>query len=351
LIVVALAAWVHREQKQQIEFLLATIEILKERQGKKRILLSDDQRRRLAVKAKVLSRKLLAEVSTLFSPDTILRWHRELVARKWDYSERRKSPGRLPICDEVKSLVLQMARENPTWGYDRIVGALANLNHAVSDESVGKILREQGIEPAPKRKRQSTWRTFLKAHWDVLAAVDFTTVEVWSRNGLIAFYLLFVMNLKTRRVEFAGCSCSPDTAYMRQIARNLTWADDGFLNGCRYILMDRDSKFCEAFREIIDRAGVKPVRLPPQSPNLNAHIERFMRSIKSECLDRMIFFGQRQLCRAVNEYVAHYHGERNHQGLGNQLIEPPVVAQPESGPVARRERLGGLLSFYHRRAA
>jgi transposase InsO family protein len=351
LIVAALAGWVNQQQKQQIEFLLATIEILKERQGRRRIFLNDDQRRRLAVKAKVLGRKLLAEVSTVFSPETILRWHRELVARKWDHSEKRKSPGRPPISDDVKQLVLQFSRENPTWGYDRIAGALANLHYSISDESVGNILREQGIEPAPKRTTASTWKTFLKAHWDVLAAVDFTTIEVWSRNGLITFYLLFVMNLKSRCVEFAGCSCSPDSSYMRQIARNLTWADEGFLNGCRYLLMDRDGKFCESFHEIIRQAKVSPVRLPPQSPNLNAHIERFMRSIKSECLDRMIFFSERQLCRAVGEYLAHYHCERNHQGLSNQLIEPLPKTESRSAPVVRRRRLGGLLNYYHRAAA
>ena len=226
LLSMALAAWANRKQQRQIEFLLATIEVLKEQNGKKRILLSDDQRRRLAVKAKVLGRKLLADVSTLFSPETILRWHRELVARKWDHSDKRRKLGRPPISDELQQLVLRMARENPTWGYDRIVGALQNLGHSVSDESVGNILREHGIEPAPKRCRQSTWRTFLKAHWDVLAAIDFTTIEVWTSHGLITFYLLFAIHLKTRRVTFAGCTVSPDGAWMKQIARNLTYAGE-----------------------------------------------------------------------------------------------------------------------------
>ncbi len=228
LLLMAVAGWANREQQRQIEFLLATIEVLKEHNGKKRILLSDDQRRRLAVKAKILSRKLLADVSTLFSPETILRWHRELVARKWDHSDKRRKLGRPPISDEVQQLVLRMARENPTWGYDRIVGALQNLGHSVSDESVGNILREHGIEPAPKRARTSTWRTFLKAHWDVLAAIDFTTIEVWTKHGLITFYLLFVIQLKTRRVTFAGCTVSPDTAWMKQIARNLTYTGTDF---------------------------------------------------------------------------------------------------------------------------
>lgn len=226
LVVAAVAGWVNNQQKQQIEFLLATIDVLKEQQGKKRILLNDDQRRRLAVKAKILGRKLLAEISTVFSPNTILRWHRELVAKKWDHSHKRSRVGRPPISDDVKALVLRIARENPTWGYDRIAGALANLAHSVSDESVGNILREHGIELAPKRCRQTTWRTFLKAHWDVLASIDFTTIEVWTSHGLITFYLLFAIHLKTRRVTFAGCTGSPDATWMKQIARNLTYAGE-----------------------------------------------------------------------------------------------------------------------------
>jgi len=127
------------------------------------------------------------------TPETILRWHRELVARHWDYSHRRKSAGRPPVAQEIVELVLRMAKENSTWGYDRIQGALANLGHPVSDRTVGNILKAHGIEPAPDRKRQSTWKTFLEAHWDVLASVDFTTVEVWTKTGLVTCYLLFVM--------------------------------------------------------------------------------------------------------------------------------------------------------------
>ena len=159
------AGWVHRQQQEVIDYLRTENQVLKEKLGKKRILLSDDQRRRLAVKAKVLGRKLLTEVGTLVTPDTLLRWHRMLVAKKWDYSERRKDkPGRLPVADEIQELVLRLARENPSWGYDRIQGALANLGHDISDTTVANILKEHGIEPAPERKRQTTWKTFIKAH-------------------------------------------------------------------------------------------------------------------------------------------------------------------------------------------
>src|SRR6266446_6696650 len=323
LLLVILAGWVHRQQQEVIDYLRTENQVLKEKLGKRRILLSDDQRRRLAVKAKVLGRKLLAEVGTLFTPDTLLRWHRLLVAKKWDYSQRRTpTQGRPPLDEQTRNLVLRLARENPTWGYERIQGALANLGHAISDSSVANILKEHGIEPAPERKRHTTWKTFLKAHWDVLAAIDFTTVEVWGKNGLVTLYLLFVMHLATRRVHFAGCTTNPDELWMKQIGRNLTGAEDAFLQGKRYVLMDRDMKFCAAFRKTLEGAGVEPVLLPPRSPNLNAHLERFHRSLREECLDRMILFGEESIRKAVREYLAHFHRERNHQGLANRLLQP-----------------------------
>ena len=184
--------------------------MLKEKLGKKRILLNDDQRRRLAVQGKILGRKRLEEVGTLFTPDTILRWHRRLIAKKWDYSDKRKNVGRPRIRQAIVDLILRFATENPTWEFDRIQGALANVGYHISDTTVGNVLKQHGIEPAPGRKRTTTWKTFIKSHWDVLAAIDFTTIEVWTKGGLVTFYLLFVMELKTRRVHFAGCTPSPD---------------------------------------------------------------------------------------------------------------------------------------------
>src|SRR5262249_44467736 len=161
-----------------------------EKLGPRRICLNDDQRRRLAEKGKVLGRKLLAAVGCLFTPDTILRWHRLLSAQKWDYSQRRQKPtGRPPVAQEAQELVLRLAAENPGWGHDRVQGALANLGHILSDRTVANILKRHGIEPAPQRKRQTGWSTFLKAHWEVLTAIDFTTVEVWTKNGLVTFHL------------------------------------------------------------------------------------------------------------------------------------------------------------------
>jgi len=346
-----LVGWVHRQQQQAIEYLLTENQVLKEKLGKKRILLDDNQRRRLAVKGKLLGRKAIQQIATIVTPDTILRWHRQLVAKKWDYSKRRKSVGRPRNRQVIVDLILRFAKENPTWGYDRIQGALANVGYHISDTTVGNVLKQHGIEPAPNRKRQTTWRTFIKAHWDVLASVDFTTIEVWTKGGLVTFYLLFVMELKTRRVHFAGCTTSPNESWMKQVTRELTNCEDGFLNGKRYLIMDRDTKFCQVFRDILNAEGIESVRLPARSPNLNSHLESFFGSLKSECFGRMIFFGENSLRRAVNSYLVHYHAERNHQGLDNGVIDSGKEIGAVTGKIECRKRLGGLLKYYYHDAA
>jgi putative transposase len=343
---------VNQRQQQIIEFQNAQIETLLKKLGKKRLLLNDDQRRLLAVKAHAIGRKALLELTTILTPDTILRWHRQLVAKKWDHSDRRKSTvGRPRVRQVIVDLVLKFAQENSTWGYDRIQGALANGGYHITDTTVGNILNANGIEPAPDRQRSMSWSAFLKAHWDVMAAIDFTTVEVWTKGGLTTFYLLFAMELNTRRVHFVGCATNPKQAWMKQAARELTACGDGFLNGKRFVIMDRDTTFCESFRSLLEDAGVEPVRLPPRSPNLNAYIERFLGSLRSESLDRMILFGENALRNAVREFLPHYHAERNHQGLANELIEPREFTGATEGEIQTRERLGGLLKYYHRSAA
>jgi putative transposase len=305
----------------------------------------------LAIKGKVLGRKALAEICSIVTPETILRWHKNLIAEKWDYSKCRKKFGRPHTDTEIVDLLVQMAKDNPTWGYNRIQGALANLGYTISDTAIGNILREHGIEPAPERKKQTTWKVFLEAHWDVLAAIDFTTIEVWTKSGLATFYLLFVMELSTRRVQFAGCTTNPEEGWMMQVGRNLMDSEDGFLKGKCYLLMDRDTKYSEAFRFMLKGADVEPVRLPPKSPNLNAHIERYMRSLKEECLERLILFGEESLRNAVAAFSTHYHTERNHQGLQNRIIQPGAKTGKAQGQVDCRNRLGGILRYYFRIAA
>jgi len=297
--IVILVGSLNREQQKIIQFYQTQVETLMKAQGKKRLLLTDDQRRVLAVKGKALGRKALRELTTIVTPDTILRWHRMLVAKKWDYSDKRKSVGRPRIRQVIVDLILRFAKENPTWGYDRIQGALANVGYHISDQTVGNVLKEHGIEPSGDRKRQTTWKTFIKSHWDVLAAIDFTTIEVWTNRGLVTYYLLFVMELATRRVHMAACTPTLGDDFMKQVARNLTDPFDGFLKDKKYILIDRDSNFSAAFRKVLKDSGVEPVRLPARSPDLNSHIERFHLSIKSEALNRVIFFSEKMLRRAA----------------------------------------------------
>ncbi len=292
---------------------------------------------------------MLDEIANLVTPDTLRAWHRKLIARKWTHA--RKGPGRPGITKEITELLLHMARGNTSWGYDRLQGALANLGYLTSSSTVANILKRHGIEPAPERDKRTSWRTFLKAHWGVMAATDFFTVEVWTPKGLVTYYVLFVIHLSTRKVSIEGVTSNPNSRFMLQIARNLTDEFDGFLRDHRFLIMDRDTKFTEAFRNTLDRAGVKPVRCPPRAPRCNAYAERFVRSIKEECLERMIFFGERSLRRALREYQTHYLRERNHQGVGNGLLEPTNLVAFSNEPVQRRERLGGLLSYYNREAA
>ncbi|MCP4376919.1 MAG: transposase [bacterium] len=349
LLVIAVAGWLNRQQQVVIDYLIEENRVLKEQVEGQRLRFTDEQRMRLAVKAKGLGRRLLDELETLVTPDTLLAWHRKLIAQKWTYA--KKGPGRPRVAQEITDLILRMARDNTSWGYDRIQGALANLGHVIAPNTVKNILKRHGIEPTPDRKKRTSWKAFLKAHWDVMAATDFFTVEVWTPRGLLTYYVLFVMQLKTRSIRIAGVTTSPNSAYMKQVARNLTDVGDGFLVNSRYLIMERDTKYTEDFREFLDREGVKAVRCPVRAPNCNAFAERFVRSIKEECLDRMILFGEASLRRALTEYVAHYHAERNHQGVDNRLLEPLDASIAANEAVYRHERLGGILNYYYREAA
>jgi transposase InsO family protein len=202
--------------------------------------------------------------------------------------------------------VSSVATENRSWGYTRIQGALANLNLQVGRGTIANILKQHGIEPAPERQKRTTWQEFLSAHWSVLAATDFFTVELWTAGGLTRFAVLFVIDLATRRVEIAGILPEPDSAWVIQCGRQITDPVDGFLVGKRFLLHDRDPLFTDAFRETLAAAGVQRVRLPPRSPNLNAYAERFVRTIKESCLDRLILVSERSLREAIREFVEHY---------------------------------------------
>jgi putative transposase len=255
------------------------------------------------------------------------------------------------VQDEIQRLVVRMATENRNWGYRRIQGALANLGHEVARSTVANILKEHGLEPAPERSRKTTWKEFLSQHRGVIAAADFFTVEAWTRSGLTRFLVLFLIDLSSRRVEIAGVTREAHGLWMSQVARNLSDTAEGFLVGKRYLIHDRDPLFTAEFLETLATSGVQPVKLPPRSPNLNAHAERFVRTIKESCLERMILFGEGSLRKAIQEFVRHYHRERNHQGLGNRLIIEDESGVGRGGAIRCRQRLGGMLNYYYRAAA
>jgi transposase InsO family protein len=250
------------------------------------------------------------------------------------------------VLAEIRRLVVRMAEENPTWGYTRIQGALKNVGHRVGRSTIARILKAQGLPPVPERP--TSWQTFLRAHWGAIAGADFFTTEVWTWRGLVTFYTVFAIDLASRRVRILGSTPHPNNLFMRQVVRMATAADAGsFVAGVW--ICDRDRKWSRDVHRLLKEAGIRVVVTPERAPNANAHAGRFVRSIKDECLDRIVPIGERHFRRAIAEFVEHYHRERNHQGLGNQLI----AAAPGTdcrGRVNRRSRLGGLLNYYQRAA-
>ncbi|MDA1055196.1 MAG: integrase core domain-containing protein, partial [Planctomycetota bacterium] len=224
------------------------------------------------------------------------------------------------------------------------------LGYSISDQTVGNILKRNGIAPSPERKKNTTWAEFIRRHKDVLWATDFFAAEIWTPLGLATFYVLFFIHTGTRKVVLGGITTSPNEAWMKQVARNVTgW--DGNLKDARYLIHDRDTKFTATFDAVLESTGLQSVKLPARSPNLNAYAERFVRSIKTECLDDLILFGEKSLRHVVGEYIAHYHAERNHQGIENVIPFPDERLSSSGKKITKSERLGGLLSFYHREAA
>ncbi len=343
---------VHQQLLLQNEYLAAENRILRSHLPA-RLRLSDPEPSTLAEMCKRLGRRGLEQKAGVAQPDTILAWYRRLITRKFDGTKRRCYRGRPTIDGETEALIVRMARENSGWGYDRIVGALANLGHGVSDQTVANVLRRYGIVPVPKRCQKTSWKEFISAHLAVLAGTDFFTVEVLTWRGLATYYVLFFLQLETRRVSLAGITRHPTEEWMRQMGRNARDEACGCLRQHRYVLHDRDSKFGAEFRETLAAGGVKCLRLPARSPNLNAFAERWVRSVKEECLSKLILFGEASLKRALTQFREHYHTERNHLGRGNNLLfpRPTALEPPPYRNVRCQERLGGLLKYYEREAA
>jgi putative transposase len=347
LLLITFAGFVNRDQSRLIAYLLEENRVFSELQGKKRLRLSDDQRRRLAAKGKPLGRRLLDKVATIVTPDTILRWHRRLIAAHHTYPHKNRV-GRLGIMKAIRELIVRMATENAGWGYLRIRGELKKVGHRVAKTTIATTLKNNGIAPSPDRP--TSWSTFLKSHADVIAAADFFTVDVWTKCGLVTHYVLFVIHHATRTVQIAGVTPHPNSAFMAQVARNLTDSVDGFLRDMQFLVVDNDVLFTKQFCSILEDAGVEVTRTAIQAPNMNAFAERWVQTVKRECLGKLILLGEEHLRRALSEFTAHYHEQRPHQGIDNNRIAPTNKEPPDGNRVVVDERLGGLLRSYRRSA-
>jgi hypothetical protein len=282
----------------------------------------------------------------LVSPATALRWHRELARRKWTF-RRRRAPGRPPIQAELEALVLRLARENPAWGYRRIAGELTKLGHRVGRSTIAAMLKRHHIPPAPTRDRGVSWCAWYRHYRQQILACDFFHLETVTLRTL---YVLFFIEVRTRRVYLAGCTTCPTATWVAQQARNLAWhLQDGTLHAT-ILLHDRDAKFPASFDAVFRGEGLQIVRTPPRCPWANGVAERWIRSARQECLDRLLILNERHLQRVLTAYIGFYNERRPHQGI-DQACPVPLVASPGHGPVERRDVLGGILHDYHRPSA
>jgi transposase InsO family protein len=337
-----------RAKELEILVLRHELSILRRQVGRPRFE-AQDHRILLAAFSRMLPRRSWTAFSV--RPETLLAWHRGLVARRWTYPHRRQ--GRPPIGRDVRELILRLARENASWGYLRIAGELRKLGIAVSASSVRNILVKAGLPPAPRRDAQS-WRSFLRAQGESILACDFFTVDtVWLRR----LYVLAFLSIGSRCVEYVAITSKPDTAWMLQQARNLLMELDDRGRQVRFLIHDRDAKFPRAFDALLSTDGIKVIRTPVRAPNANAHVERWVGPVRRECLDRLLIVGRRQLEHLLRVYVTHYNAARPHRALGlrppDSTIRPPntAAATPHSLQVNRRDLLGGLIHEYELAAA
>ncbi len=275
----------------------------------------------------------------IVTPQTLLRWHRELVRRRWTQPQR--TGGRPPVERRVRELVLRLARENPRWGYPRIAGELLKLGVRISPSTVRRLLLAAGLTPAPRRSGPS-WREFLRQQAASVLACDFFTVETIS---LRRYYVLFFIELGSRRVHLAGCTTNPTGAWVTQQARNLSFT--GLLERTRFLIHDRDSKFTAAFDEVFRSEGIKVIQTPIRAPQANAYAERFVRTVRAECLDWLLILGRRHLEHVLCCYVTHYNAERPHRALA--LVPPEAgntAVRPAKAKIERHDLLGGLIHEY-----
>jgi putative transposase len=333
-----------REKEIEILVLRHQLRVLERQVARPQLRPSD--RALLSAFSRALPRRAWA--SFFVTPATLLRWHRQLVARRWTYPHRR--PGRPATSDDVRQLVVRLARENPGWGYRRIQGELVGLGISLAASTVWEILRREGIEPAPRRL-ESSWAEFLRRQAASILECDFLTVDTVF---LKRFYVLFFIELASRRVHLAGITANPDGAWVTQQARNLLMRLDDEEVRPHFLIRDRDSKFTHTFDEVFRSEGIRVIKAPVRAPRARAHAERWVASLRRECLDRLLILGRRHLASVVHVYAMHYNEHRPHRSLRQQppLAKPPPISEPAPisqlplDSVRRRDLLGGLLHEY-----
>lgn len=330
------------EVAKDVELLVLRHQLAVLGRQEKRPALRQADRAFLAALARVLPQR--RRHGLIVTPQTLLRWHRELVRRKW--AQPPRSPGCPPVDDRVRELVLRLARENPRWGYPRIAGELLKLGLRVSPSTVRRLLLAAGLRPAPRRSGPS-WRDFLRQQAASMLACDFFTVETIA---LRRYYVLFFIELGSRRVHLAGCTTNPTGAWVTQEARNLSFT--GLFERMHFLIHDRDSKFSAAFDDVFSSEGINVIHTPIRAPQANAYAERFVRTIRAESLDWLLILGRRHLEHVLRAYTAHYNRERPHRGLALLPPEAANAASPlTTGEIKRRDQLGGLIHEYYRAAA
>ena len=335
------------EREKEIEILLLRHQLHVPERHIARPQLTQADRALLAALSRVLPRQAWRR-SSFVTPATLLRWHRELVARRWTYPHRLL--GRPATAAEIRELVVRLARENPSWGYRRIQGELVGLGIKLAASTVWSILKEAGIEPAPKRLEPS-WAEFLRAQARSILECDFLTVDTVF---LKRFYVLFFVELATRRVRLAGITTNPDGQWVTQQARNLLMQLDDEDAHPRFLVRDRDSKFTREFDEVFHSQGIRVIKAPVRAPKARAHAERWVGTVRRECLDRLLILGRRHLALVLREYTAHYNEPRPHRSLAQRPPLAPPTATDERPPadvieldrIRRRDRLGGLIHEY-----
>lgn len=342
----ALASGPSGDGSKDLEILVLRhqLRVLRRKAGRPRLRRLD--RVLLAAASRVLPRDRWG--SFIVTPTTLLRWHRELVRRKWSFRRGRR-PGRPPLDPEVQALVLQMARENSRWGCVRISGELGKLGIRVGATTISTLLRRNGLGPAPRRNGP-TWSEFLRAQARGILACDFFTVETIRCKTL---YALFFIQLGSRRVHVAGVTARPDSAWVTQQARNLALSAADETAPARFLIHDRDAKFSGPFEEVFRTEGAEVILTPIRAPKANAYAERWVETVRAECLDHVLVLGRRHLERVLRSYANHYNHERPHRGLALAVPDRPTAGRMPVRPrdVRRRAVLGGLIHEYDARAA